>query len=158
MAVKTPAKTETSRELSTLDAMDQLFDKLFHRSLWQNERMSSLFDESIGAFKDSKPKINLSESKKAFIIEAELPGVEKDDIKIDVNTNSVTIKADTRREEKEEKEDYYHHEIQRSSFFRSIALPSEVNPDEVKAKFKNGLLKLTLPKSKNGKQRTISIE
>ena len=89
---------------------------------------------------------------------AEVPGVEKDDLDVSVSDNSVTIKGETKREEKEENADYYRCEISRGSFARTVLLPSDVDTGKTKAKFKDGILELTLPKIKKTKRRTIKID
>jgi HSP20 family protein len=92
------------------------------------------------------------------VVRAEVPGVEKDDLDISVSDNTVTIKGETRREEKEEKGDYYRSEISRGTFTRTVMLPGVVATDKAKAKFKDGVLELKLPKVEKTKRRTVKID
>ncbi len=92
-----------------------------------------------------------------IIVKAELPGVEKKDLDISVTKNSVTIRP-TRQEETEEKGDYYHSEISQASYQRTLMLPSEVFEGKANAKFKDGILKITLPKMGKATNRKITVE
>lgn len=89
---------------------------------------------------------------------AEVPGVKKEDLDVSTTDNTVTIKGSTRHEEKEEKGDYYRSEITRGSFSRTVALPSEVDSAKAKARYKDGILELTLPKVNKSKRRTVKVE
>ena len=92
------------------------------------------------------------------MIEAELPGVAKDDLDVSMTENSVTISAKTSREEKEEKGDYYRREMSRGAFSRTVPLPVEVDGSKAKATFKDGVMRLVLPKSEPAKRRRIKVE
>ncbi len=80
-----------------------------------------------------------------MVVKAELPGVDKKAPDISVNSSSVTIKGKASHEEKEEKGDYYHCEISRGEYSRTLPLPAEVDEGKVEAKFKDGILELTMP-------------
>ena len=102
-----------------------------------------------------------SEQKKERLLIAENLrqfGIEKDDLDISVSDNLLTIKGETKHEEKEEKGEYYRCEISRGTFSRTVALPSDVDSEGGKAKFKDGVLELTLPKIEKTKRRSIKIE
>jgi HSP20 family protein len=92
------------------------------------------------------------------IVKAELPGVDKKDLDISVTQNTVTIKGTTSHEEKEEKGDYYRCEMSHGSYSRTLSLPADVDEKKSKAKFKNGVLELTLPKLKKSKRHTVKVE
>ena len=110
------------------------------------------------AFEGKTPKVDVVERDKEIIINAELPGVDKKDLDISVTNNSVTIKGTTSHEDKEEKGDYYRCEISQGSYSRTLSLPAEVDEEKAKAKFKNGILKLTLPKLKKSKRHNVKVE
>lgn len=105
------------------------------------------------------PAIDMHEDDKNLYITAELPGIEKEDIKISLHNDVLTISGERKREEKKENENYYHLEMCYGAFNRSITLPVEVDSEKVEASFKNGILKIQLPKS-NPKDisRTIEIK
>lgn len=103
------------------------------------------------------PAIDMHEDDKNLYITAELPGIEKDDIKISLHNDVLTISGEKKREEKKENENYYHLEMCYGAFNRSITLPVEVDSDRVEANFKNGVLKIQLAKS-NPKDISKTIE
>ncbi|MDP2972769.1 MAG: Hsp20/alpha crystallin family protein [Deltaproteobacteria bacterium] len=104
------------------------------------------------------PSLDVSETKNELVVKAELPGMDPKEIDISLSEGVLTIK-DERKQEKEEKEENYHL-IERSfgSFSRSIRLPRDVQGDKISASYKNGLLKVTLPKSEEAKKKEIKIK
>ncbi len=104
------------------------------------------------------PLVDIEETKSDFIIKAELPGLKKDDIKINLDDNVLTIEGE-RKSEKEDKEKTYHR-IERfyGKFYRAISLPKGIDENNIKAKFENGLLEITLPKSEKIKSKNIEIK
>lgn len=109
-------------------------------------------------FNEIKTAVDVYETKDAVIVNAQLPGFTKDDVKVTIEGSSLTIKAET-KENHEEKEGrkYYRKEIKEQSVVRSITLPTPVSSDKAKAEFKNGILKLTLPKTEEAKPKEITI-
>jgi HSP20 family protein len=104
------------------------------------------------------PAVDISEKDKEIVVSAEIPGVNKEDISIDIRNNHLEIKAETKEEKSEEKEGYVYKERRQGSFFRSLELPASVNTEKTKATYKDGILSLNLPKSKQGKKTKIKIE
>ena len=104
------------------------------------------------------PSIDVSETKSDLVIKAELPGMDSKDIDISLSNGFLTIKGE-KNQEKEEKDENYHL-IERSygSFTRSVRLPREVQSDKITASFKNGVLRVTLPKSEEAKKKEIKIK
>jgi len=104
------------------------------------------------------PSLNVAETKGDLVVRAELPGMDPMDIEISLNEGVLTIKGE-KKQEKEEKEEGYHL-IERSygSFTRSIRLPKDVQSDKINASFKNGVLKVVLPKSEEAKKKEIKIK
>jgi HSP20 family protein len=104
------------------------------------------------------PSLDFSETKTDMVVKAELPGIDPKDIDISLNEGILTIKGE-KRQEKEEKEEGYHL-VERSygSFTRSIRLPREVQNEKINASYKNGVLKITLPKSEEAKKKEIKIK
>lgn len=108
------------------------------------------------------PRVDIKENKTNYKIIAELPGMEKDDVKVEVKDRILTIegekKEEKEKEEKEEKEDnYYRVERSYGSFHRSFSLPEDTKEDKIKAGYKNGVLTLTIPRSKEQKAKEIDI-
>lgn len=116
-----------------------------------NNRIMRMFGDFPGitdmAF-NFNPKVDISENEKNFIVEAEIPGVKKEDMKISLQENILTISGEKKTETSEKKEkNFYRSERSYGTFTRSFTLPEEVNPDKVDAKFENGVLRITLEKA-----------
>lgn len=102
------------------------------------------------------PAVNITERKDGYLVSLAAPGLKKEDFKIDVEGNMLTISSE-REEEKEEKEEKYtRQEYSYSSFERSFTLPDEVNKDKIDAHYQDGVLRLVLPKKEEAKKMTIS--
>jgi HSP20 family protein len=139
--------------LSIQDEMNRLFDDFFGRSPGSIGPISKQeWTEGVWT-----PSVDVSESKDNVIINVEIPGMSKDDVKVSVQDNVLTLSGE-RKQEKEEKDTSYHR-IERSygSFSRSFTLPTSVQPDKVKASYKDGILKIVLPKSEEVKPKQILI-
>ena len=104
------------------------------------------------------PSLDISETKSDLVVKAEIPGIDPKDIDISLNENVLTIKGE-KRQEKEEKEEGYHL-VERSygSFTRSIRLPREIQNEKINASYKNGVLKITLPKTEEAKKKEVKIK
>jgi len=114
---------------------------------------------SAGMFSgDRTPKVNVIDRENEVVIEAELAGVDKDDIDVSLSDNSVTIKASSRKEEAEEKGDYHRREISSGQYVRTLPLSADIDRDKVSARFQDGMLTLTLPKSEQSKPQTIKVD
>ncbi len=131
--------------------------------------MNRLFDDAFGgsglpaAFRPGEdgarfPKLDVHESDAAIDIEAELPGVNEDDLDVQITDNLLTIRGEKKFERKDEKDgEYKLMERSYGSFSRSMSLPFSVNPDAVEATFRDGVLKLTLPKPSDAVERARKI-
>lgn len=104
------------------------------------------------------PSLDVGEGKKEITVKAEIPGVEAKDIDVSLDGRTLTIKGE-KKQEKEEKEENYHC-IERSYgyFNRSIELPAEVDPSDIDASYKKGVLTVTLKKSKVSEGKKIEIK
>lgn len=98
------------------------------------------------------PAVNISEEKEAFKVTMAAPGMKKDDFKIDVEGNLITISAESEESKEEKDKKYSRKEYNYSSFSRSFTLPQDVNKDKIEAKYDNGVLTLALPKKDEVKQ------
>lgn len=125
--------------------MDQLFERAFQ----------GFGLPSIGFGKNTqnllKPNVDIKENKKSYTISVEVPGVDEGDVKLELVDGALTISGE-KKHEKEEKDEHYH-SVERSygSFKRVLALPQDAKEDEIKAKFKNGVLKITVPRKQIAK-------
>ncbi len=133
---------------SLQDSINRLFHDAFPRSLAEE-------DFAVSAW---KPVVDIYDKDNAIIIHAELPGVKKEDVSIEVKENILTIKGE-RAEVKEVNEDsYFRKERIFGSFQRSFTLPSAIAPENIKAVFKNGVLQIEIPKPEEQKPKQIEIK
>jgi len=107
---------------------------------------------------DWLPPVDITEDTKEYTIKAELPGLNKENVKVTVENGVLEITGE-RKEEKEEK-DKKHHRIERSygSFHRSFTLPEDSSGEKVTAGFKDGVLKVHLPKDQTAKPKSVEVE
>lgn len=107
----------------------------------------------------ASPRLNVIEKDNAFQIEAEMPGVKKEDVKVTIENQRVTIEAETRREEeKREGENVVYAERTARKFVRSFLLPTDVDDAAAEAKMENGVLALTLPKKQGGAAKRLTVQ
>jgi HSP20 family protein len=105
------------------------------------------------------PHMDVSETDKEMRIQAELPGVSEKDIEVALHEDVLTIRAEKKQEHKEEREGVHFSERTFGTFQRSLRLPYQVNPDQVQARFENGVLSVTLPKTEpQERSRRIQVQ
>src|SRR3990172_9191469 len=103
------------------------------------------------------PRLDLSESENEYKVLADLPGLSKEEIKISLRENVLTISGERKYEKKEDSKDYASTERAYGKFERSVSLPDKIKESDIKANYKNGVLTISLPKSEEAKPREISI-
>ncbi len=141
------------------EEMDRMVSDFFQRPYYQRlgpgralerrpERMPGM----------RKAFVDVQETDKDVIVTAELPGMDKGDIELNVTSDRVEIKAQKKEEQTEEKEGYKTHGRRYAGFYRSISLPTRVKADDARATYKNGVLEVSLPKEEATKSNTISID
>ncbi len=105
-----------------------------------------------------EPFIDVIETDKEVVATAEMPGLEKQDIKLNLTEDRLEISAETKHEEKKEERGYVYRERRSGSYYRAISLPSPVDPDKSKASYKNGVLEIKMPKTEVKKKTPLRIE
>ena len=107
---------------------------------------------------DWAPSVDIKETPEAFLIEAELPGLNKEDVKVTVHDGVLSIQGERRKNE--ESSDEKHHRVERfyGSFLRRFTLPDNVSDDAIQASFKDGVLHLTLTKSEPAQPKAIEVQ
>ena len=103
------------------------------------------------------PRVNVIDREDEVMVRAEIPGVHKDELDVSLSDNYLTIKGET-REEKEEKGEFYRSEIHHGSFTRTVRLPETVRGEKAKARFEDGLLEITIPKTEKAKRHSVKID
>jgi HSP20 family protein len=149
-----PFMTGLAREVDQLqDSIQRMFDGPFTVGAARFPRV-----ETLGWI----PPVEITESDREILMTVELPGLDKDDVKIDIDDNVLTLRGEKRAEHKEAdpKKEFFLEERSYGSFERSFTLPPTVNVELVTALFEKGVLKVTLPKSEVVKPRgrEIAIE
>ena len=132
--------------------IERIFDEFF-----TEERFPALFRVPTGdivAF----PPIDVYDEGDKIVVKAELPGLTKDDVEITVKDRELVIRGEKRKEEEVKEENYYYSERSFGKFVRTIRLPVDIKTEEVKAKFKNGILEIELPKVEEAKPKEIKVE
>jgi HSP20 family protein len=102
------------------------------------------------------PAVNITERKDDYLVSLAAPGLKKEDFKIDVEGNLLTISSEKEEENEEKEEKYTRQEYSYSSFERSFTLPNEVDKDKIDAHYQDGVLELVLPKKEEAKKMAIS--
>lgn len=104
------------------------------------------------------PFVDISETPQQYNIRAEIPGMKKEDIKISVNRNVLTLSGEKKEEKKTEGEKFHRSESFYGSFQRSFVLPDGIKSDKVEANFKDGVLSVIIPKSEETKAKSVEIK
>ena len=147
------------RELHLFDEMDRLFDTLFHRGWLRPFRESWPEWAGLGeTFEMAAPRVDLIDREEEVLVRAEVPGVEKKDLEVDLSGQMLTIRGERRREEKKEEGEYFRSEIAHGSFSRTLRLPEEVDFEKARAEFADGMLEIHLPKTHKTERRRIAVE
>lgn len=137
--------------LGRLTDIREELDRLFESPWTELARTSQLLS-------GWTPALDLHEDKDNFVVKAELPGMKKEDIDISLHDGSLSISGERKSEEKFADAEVYRSERFVGRFQRTIALPSAVANDQVKAQYKDGILTVTLPKTEEAKPKQISVQ
>jgi len=104
------------------------------------------------------PRVDIAETDDEIIVRADIPGMEKDEIKVTLSDNILTISGEKKIERDEKRENYHRVERVFGSFSRSFYIPTNVEADKIKASYKNGVLEVVLPKKESAKPKEIPVE
>lgn len=122
------------------------------------EGHSSSEEGSSIATSDWVPAVDIQETEKDFLIHADIPGVDPNNIDVHMEEGMLTIKGERESESKEERKGYKRVERQRGSFYRRFSLPDTANADKISAQSKNGVLEITIPKQEKTSPRKIQVK
>lgn len=143
-------KREEPRAIDMLrKEMDHFFDDLVPFSLRKENGGSDLRMWS--------PSVDISEDESEYLIKMDIPGMDKKDIKVNYQDGRLTVTGERKTESKEEKKDYIRQERYRGSFYRSFTLTDSIKDEEIQASFKDGVLKLVVPKAETVKPKSIKV-
>ncbi len=151
-------KVRPSRAISPFDEMERWFEGMFRRpfsifgpSWWPRAGLPE-----IGGI--TPPSVDVFKRGEDVVVKVEVPGMKKGDIDVSLTEDSVTISGEKKKEEKVEEKDYYRYECSSGSFSRTVRLPENVNTDNAKAKFTDGVLEITIPMTEEAKKRGKKIK
>ena len=138
------------RPFGMLSSSRKELDSFWNRFFRETPSMGTFTEEWL-------PSVDISETKKNFIVNAELPGLDAKDVSVSLSGDLLIIKGEKKREEEEK--DEHHHYVERysGSFQRSFQLPTSVQGDKVEATFDKGVLKVTIPKVEESEKKEIEI-
>ena len=137
------------RNVATLqDRINRMFNEAFADS--------TDFEDEVG-MSVWRPAVDIFDTDNAMVIKVELPGIKKDDVSIDVKGDVLIIKGERFFDKETKEENYYRKERSFGKFQRSFTLPEAVNPEAIKANFKNGVLEIEVTKPEKKKPKPISI-
>lgn len=146
----------SSGGLLSFDEFDNFFDDFLSR------RWPRLLDWNTPALNLPElnfPKVDILDHDNDIEVQAALPGVKKEDLDVSINNQTITIRTTSKEEKKEEeKGKYFRREITRGEFQRTLSLPDNVDGDNAKASFKDGILKVTIPKTEKSKRKSIEVK
>jgi HSP20 family protein len=133
--------------------MEKLFEDFWRRPFsllgWPEMRVAERFEIS--------PSVDIYEEGNELVLKADLPGITKDEVEINVTDNVLTLTGEKKREEKVERENYFRYERSHGSFCRRFHLPDGIDTEKIKAHYKEGVLEVRLPKTEEAKQKTKKI-
>ena len=148
------------REMDSLHKeMDRLFEE-FWKGSGRHSMMAAPWRSmlSTGMHGGVIPSIDLTEDEKAFHIQVELPGMDKDDVDITLANGLLTVRGEKKREDEEKGKDFYRKERSFGSFSRSLPIPAEVDESKIDASFTKGVLYIELPKSEEAQKKVTHID
>lgn len=138
------------KDISTLHKeIDELFNRFFGREEWMP---SSLFRE------EWYPRIESYVKDGELVINAELPGIDPKEVDVSVVGNQLTIRGERKKKEEVKEDGYYVREIEYGSFERTIPLPEGVNPDKINARYKDGVLRISMPAPSSLAPKKIKVD
>jgi HSP20 family protein len=143
---------EPFRDLVSIqDRMNRLFDEAFRG----NSRQASDEDWALGG--TWAPAVDIYEQGGDIVLKAELPGVQPKDVDIRVENNTLTLRGERRLDQEVKREQYHRVERSYGAFTRSFTLPTVVDTEKIKADFRDGVLRVTLPQREEAKPKQIAI-
>lgn len=154
-----PFKTQIETELfpslaRPYSSLQREINRLFD-SFWSETALSPT-DWTSGA-SSLQPKMDIAENEKAYIVTAELPGMEEKDIELSIHNGVLTLKGEKRQSKEEKENNYMRMERSYGAFYRAIPFPAKIEDEKARADFKNGVLTVAIPKSAEALKATKKV-
>jgi HSP20 family protein len=137
------------RPFGALDELQRIFEDFL--PFWSASRRFPFNDG------EWVPAIDMYEKDNQYIVKTELPGMKEEDVDVSVVGDSLAIKGEKKAESEIKEEDYYRSERSYGSFFRSISLPSDADPDKIEANYEDGVLEIAIPKTEAVKPKKVHV-
>jgi len=160
MATNLPIK----KTESIFDELNQMQERIMHRAYDLFETRGKAFGRDLEHWLAAeqeliwKPSVELTEKDNEFNLRIAIPGVDPKDIDIEVTSEYLLVKAESRHEHREDKGEVHVCEFESGNLFRSIRFPKAINPDKVKAEFKNGVLQISAAIAAEAQSRRIELK
>lgn len=149
-------------EFDEFRRFEEMMNRMFEDILSVNpRRMLALLpsgERAIEQYNVRKPFVDVVETDKDVIATAEMPGLEKSDININLTGDMLEISAETKKEEEKQEKGYIYKERRSGSYYRAISLPSTIDPENTKATYNNGVLQVIMPKTEIKKKTRLKVE
>jgi len=132
----------------------------FRAAKRRDDAFEDLFRDLFRRFEDDEtmePSLDLSETEQDVTLKLQVPGVEKDQLHVEIGEDEVRVRGETRRETEEKKKHWYRQEIRYGAFERDVRLPTEVDASKAHADLKNGVLTIVVPKTSTPKARKVEV-
>lgn len=141
------------RKWEPLREIEDIFDHYARTLGWPSSQ-----DKALAATGDWSPRVDISETDHEFLVDAELPKVDKDGVKVSVDNGILTIQGERKQEQEEKGKKFHRIERYYGSFARSFTLPENVDETKVKAKFNDGVLNIQIPKTSETRRNAIDVK
>jgi HSP20 family protein len=138
-----------------LESIRHDFDRMFDRMI---DRFDRFLGEGVKGREGWSPDFSLCETDKEYLILFELPGVEDKEVKIDATSHALTVKGERKYEPELKGMRYLYHSPNEGMFERTVSLPTTIDPDKTRARYRKGLLEIVLPKVESTVSKSIPIE
>ena len=151
-------------KMGTALAPIRSFREMMTTDPWRTleERMSRLFEPAFAgeafALTTWTPSCDIYEADNHYVLKVELPGLKREDVKINIENNVLTIRGERKFEEETKRENFRRLERSYGEFMRSFTLPGEIDANHIKAEYKDGLLEVLLPKNERAKPKAIEVK
>ena len=135
-----------------LEGIQSRLNRLFHEAPARRSEDEALF------FSDWAPAVDIQETEKEYVVNADLPDVKKEDVKVEVDDGILIVEGERKQEKEETGKKFHRVERAYGKFVRRFALPTEIDAAKVQAEFKDGVLNVHLPKSAAAKPKTVEVK
>lgn len=147
-------KNQPMNPFKDLFDMQRRMDRIFDR-MWNSEGIEAL--PVLPGYATFTPACNIEETEACFLLNIDVPGVKKEDLKIEVRGNTLIVSGERKSEFEKKTKNYFRSESSYGSFTRSFDLPSGLKAEQIEAQYENGVLRVAIPKTETSKAQAVKI-